>query len=407
MEYISRNLEAVVMQVTKEFPAVLVTGPRQVGKTTMLQKLMEGTNRKYVSLDDLNERSLAKSDPELFLQVHNPPGLIDEIQYAPELFPYIKIYADSHHEPGAFWITGSQVFQMMRGVQESLAGRIAVLSMTSLAQAELAGASMTPFKIDLEALTEREKFRMPADVQGIFERIYRGSMPAIVSGRNTNSQIFYSSYLLTYIERDVKLLSDAIDSLKFLRFITATAARCSQMLNVAEIAQDADINQKQAKDWLQILETLGIIFYLHPYSNNLLKRLVKTPKLYFYDTGLVCHLTRWSSPEVLENGAMNGAVLENYVVSEIAKTWLNSGKEPYMYYYRDKDAKEIDIVLEHDGILNPIEIKKTSNPGTELTRVFSLLDRASVPRGKGAVVCMKPKVGVIDRENYIVPVWTI
>lgn len=407
MEYISRNLEAVVMQVTKEFPAVLVTGPRQVGKTTMLQKLMEGTNRKYVSLDDLNERSLAKSDPELFLQVHNPPVLIDEIQYAPELFPYIKIYADSHHEPGAFWITGSQVFQMMRGVQESLAGRIAVLSMTSLAQAELAGASMTPFKIDLEALTEREKFRIPADVQGIFERIYRGSMPAIVSGRNTNSQIFYSSYLLTYIERDVKLLSDAIDSLKFLRFITATAARCSQMLNVAEIAQDADINQKQAKDWLQILETLGIIFYLHPYSNNLSKRLVKTPKLYFYDTGLVCHLTRWSSPEVLENGAMNGAVLENYVVSEIAKTWLNSGKEPYMYYYRDKDAKEIDIVLEHDGILNPIEIKKTSNPGTELTRVFSLLDKASVPRGKGAVVCMKPKVGVIDRENYIVPVWTI
>ena len=407
MEYISRNLEAVVMQVTKEFPAVLVTGPRQVGKTTMLQKLMEGTNRKYVSLDDLNERSLAKSDPELFLQVHNPPVLIDEIQYAPELFPYIKIYADSHHEPGAFWITGSQVFQMMRGVQESLAGRIAVLSMTSLAQAELAGASMTPFKIDLEALTEREKFRIPADVQGIFERIYRGSMPAIVSGRNTNSQIFYSSYLLTYIERDVKLLSDAIDSLKFLRFITATAARCSQMLNVAEIAQDADINQKQAKDWLQILETLGIIFYLHPYSNNLLKRLVKTPKLYFYDTGLVCHLTRWSSPEVLENGAMNGAVLENYVVSEIAKTWLNSGKEPYMYYYRDKDAKEIDIVLEHDGILNPIEIKKTSNPGTELTRVFSLLDKASVPRGKGAVVCMKPKVGVIDRENYIVPVSTI
>jgi len=407
MEYISRNLEAVVMQVTREFPAVLVTGPRQVGKTTMLQKLMEGTDRKYVSLDDLNERSLAKNDPELFLQAHKPPVLIDEVQYAPELFPYIKIYADSHHEPGAFWLTGSQIFQMMRGVQESLAGRAAVLSMTSLAQAELAGASMTPLEIDPEALKEREKLRIPADVQGIFERIYRGSMPAIVSGRNTNSQIFYGSYLSTYIERDVKQLSDAIDSLKFLRFMTAAAARCSQMLNVAEIAQDADINQKQAKDWLQILETLGIIFYLHPYSNNLLKRIVKTPKLYFYDTGLVCHLTRWSSPEVLENGAMNGAVLENYVVSEIAKTYLNSGRQPYMYYYRDKDAKEIDVILEHDGILNPIEIKKTSNPGTELTRVFSLLDKASVPRGKGAVVCMKPKVGVIDRDNYIVPVWTI
>lgn len=179
------------------------------------------------------------------------------------------------------------------------------------------------------------------------------------------------------------------------------------MLNVSDIAQDADINQAQAKAWLQILETLGIIFYLHPYSNNLLKRLVKTPKLYFYDTGLVCHLTRWSSAEVLESGAMNGAILENYVVSEIAKTYLNSGKEPYMYYYRDKDAKEIDLVLEHDGILNPVEIKKTSNPGTELTKVFSLLDKASTPRGNGAIVCMIPELSAIDKNNYIVPVWMI
>lgn len=216
----------------------------------------------------------------------------------------------------------------------------------------------------------------------IFERIYKGSMPAIAGGVHANSQIFYSSYLSTYIERDVKELSDAIDSLKFLRFMTAAAARCSQMLNVSDIAQDADLNQKQTKDWLRLLETLGIIFYLRPYSNNLLKRLVKTPKLYFYDTGLVCHLTRWSSAEVLEKGAMNGAILENYVVSEIAKTYMNSGREPYMYYYRDKDAKEIDIVLEHDGILNPIEIKKTANPGTELTKVFALLDKASVPRGR-------------------------
>lgn len=407
MSYITRNLEAVVKQVTDEYPVVLLTGPRQVGKTTMLQRLMEGTDRGYVSLDDLQERSLAKSDPELFLQLHKPPVLIDEVQYAPELFIYIKIYVDSHHEPGAFWLTGSQVFQLMRGMQESLAGRVAVLSMSSLSQAEMSGSLMTPLEIDLEALRGREKTRVPADAHEIFERIYKGSMPAVASGKNTNSQIFYSSYLSTYIERDVKELSDAIDSLKFLRFMTAAAARCSQMLNVSDIAQDADVNQKQVKDWLQILETLGIIFYLRPYSNNLLKRLVKTPKLYFYDTGLVCHLTRWSSAKVLECGAMNGAVLENYVVSEIAKTYINSGKEPYMYYYRDKDAKEIDIVLEHDGILNPIEIKKTSNPGTELTRVFALLDKASVPRGKGAVVCMKPKLGAIDRENYVVPIWII
>ena len=304
MNYIKRNLEKVVSQVTKEYPVVLVTGPRQVGKTTML---------------------------------HKPPVLIDEVQYAPELFAYIKMNVDKNHELGAFWMTGSQVFKLMRGVQESLAGRVAVLSLTSLSQAEISCGEMEPFTIEMEAL----------------------------------------------------------------------AARCGQMVNVAEIARDADINQTQAKNWLGIMETLGIIFYLHPYSNNLLKRLVKTPKLYFYDTGLVCYLTKWSSAETLESGAMNGAILENYVVAEIRKTYLNCGKEPYMYYYRDKDAKEIDIVLEHDGVLNPIEIKKTSNPGTELIKVFGLLDRSSTPRSKGAVICMKPGLGAIDRDNYIVPIWMI
>ena len=295
----------------------------------------------------------------------------------------------------------------MRGVQESLAGRVAVLSLTSLSQAEISCGEMEPFTIEMEALAARKTGRTEIDTRGVFERIYKGSMPAIVSGVNSNNQIFYSSCLSAYIERDVKDLSDAIDSLKFLRFITAVAARCGQMVNVAEIARDADINQTQAKNWLGILETLGIIFYLHPCSNNLLKRLVKTPKLYFYDTGLVCYLTKWSSAETLESGAMNGAILENYVVEEIRKTYLNCGKEPYMYYYRDKDAKEIDIVLEHDGVLNPIEIKKTSNPGTELIKVFGLLDKSSTPRSKGAVVCMKPGLGAIDRDNYIVPIWMI
>lgn len=407
MRYIHRNLETVVSSVTKEYPVVLVTGPRQVGKTTMLQKLMKGTERGYVSLDDLSERDLAKNDPELFLQMHKPPVLIDEVQYAPELFTYIKIYVDQHRAPGAFWLTGSQAWGLMRGVQESLAGRVAVLSMTTLSQAEISGAPMEPFQVELDALSSRAKQRKSTDTHGIFERIYRGSMPAIVSGTNSNSQIFYSSYLSTYLERDVRELSESIDSLKFLRFITAAAARCGQMLNISEIAQDADINQTQARNWLGILETLGIIFYLHPYSNNLLKRLVKTPKLYFYDTGLVSYLTRWSSAETLETGAMNGAILENYVVSEIAKTYMNCGREPFLYYYRDKDAKEIDIVLEHDGLLNPIEIKKTANPGSELTRVFTLLDRASTPRGKGAVICMKPQLSAVDRENYIVPVWMI
>lgn len=407
MRYIARNLEKVVLEVTKEYPVVLVTGPRQVGKTTMLQKLMEGTDRNYVSLDDLNERNLAKTDPEMFLQLHKPPILIDEVQYAPELFVYIKIHVDKYHNAGDFWLTGSQVFKLMSGIQESLAGRVAVLSLTSLSQAEICGGEMQPFTLDIEELSARRKERTEADIGVIFDRIFRGSMPAIVSEKNSNSQIFYSSYLTTYIERDVREVSDAIDSLTFLHFITAVAARCGQILNIAEIARDADINQKQAKNWLGVLETLGLIFYSHPYSNNMLKRLVKTPKLYFYDTGLVCYLTKWSSAETLQSGAMNGAILENYVVAEIRKTYVNCGKDPYMYYYRDKDAREIDIILEHDGVLNPIEIKKSANPGSELIKVFKLLDKSSAKRSKGAVVCMKPELSAIDRENYIVPVWMI
>ena len=407
MSYIRRSLEKIVLQVTKEYPVVLLSGPRQVGKTTMLKKLMEGTERNYVSLDDLQERELARTDPELFLQLHKPPILIDEVQYAPELFPYIKIIVDKEQKKGDFWLTGSQVFSLMRGVQESLAGRVALLSLSSLSQAEAYGGEEEMFTLDTESLLSRKKGKKLADAEEIFKRIFKGSMPAIVSGEITSTGIFYNSYLSTYIERDVKSLSDAIDSLKFLRFITALAARCSQMLNISELARDAELNQKQVKDWLGILETLGILFYLYPYSNNLLKRLVKTPKVYFYDTGLVAYLTKWSSPETLASGAMSGAILENYVVSEIRKTYLNQGKEAFMYYYRDKDAKEIDLVLEQDGELHPIEIKKSANPASEILRVFPVLDKPSLKRGNGAVICLKTDLSAFNKENYIVPVWMI
>ena len=407
MSYIRRSLEKIVLQVTKEYPVVLLSGPRQVGKTTMLKKLMEGTERNYVSLDDLQERELARTDPELFLQLHKPPILIDEVQYAPELFPYIKIIVDKEQKKGDFWLTGSQVFSLMRGVQESLAGRVALLSLSSLSQAEAYGGEEEMFTLDTESLLSRKKGRKFADAEEIFKRIFKGSMPAIVSGEITSTGIFYNSYLSTYIERDVKSLSDAIDSLKFLRFITALAARCSQMLNISELARDAELNQKQVKDWLGILETLGILFYLYPYSNNLLKRLVKTPKVYFYDTGLVAYLTKWSSPETLASGAMSGAILENYVVSEIRKSYLNQGKEAFMYYYRDKDAKEIDLVLEQDGELHPIEIKKSANPASEILRVFPVLDKSSLKRGNGAVICLKTELSAFNKENYIVPVWMI
>ncbi len=409
MEYISRHMESRILELSKSYSAILLTGPRQAGKTTMLRSLAEKENigRKYVTLDDLTERDMAKNDPALFLQLHKPPVLIDEIQYAPELFTYIKIHIDAHHNPGDFWLTGSQIFRLMRGVQESLAGRVALLHMSPLSQREITGAPCVPFTIDLNRLLAEQDQIQPVTAPELFARLWKGSMPGLISGHTPDRNIFYSSYLSTYVERDVRDLSGSVDALKFNRFVTAVAARCSQLLNYNALAEDADIDIQTAKAWVNILETLGIIFLLHPYSNNVLKRTIKTPKVYFYDIGLVCYLTRWSSPEVAESGAMNGALLENFTVSEIMKSYQNAGQEPYLYFYRDRDAKEIDVVLEGDGKLCPLEIKKTATPDKRLTRVFSVIDKSPLQLGTGAILCMADHFSAFDRDNLIVPIWMI
>lgn len=402
-------MEEVFLRLNEQYPAILITGPRQVGKTTMLQQLMklEGKNRSYVTLDDLNERTLAKTDPGMFLQLHKPPVFIDEVQYAPELFSYIKIHIDRNNTPGDFWLTGSELFKLMEGVQESMAGRVALLHLSPLSQQELFGGMATAFKLDFDVLIEKQRQVKFVTTPEIFERIFNGGMPALASGKYTERYIFYSSYIGTYLERDVKDLSGTIDSLKFLNFITAVAARASQMVNYKGIADDCDIDQTTVKSWLRILETLGIIFYLRPYSNNVLRRTVKTPKLYFYDTGLVCYLTKWSSPETAMNGAMNGALFENYVVSEILKSYQNTGKEAFLYYYRDKDTKEIDLLMEGDGKLCPIEIKKTTTPDRKLLNVFQVIEKSPLERGMGAVLCMAEKLSAFDSENLIVPIGLI
>ena len=409
MEYISRHMEARIIELSCSYSAILLTGPRQAGKTTMLRKLAEKEKigRRYVTLDDLAERDMAKNDPALFLQLHQPPVLIDEVQYAPDLFTYIKIHIDKFHNPGDFWMTGSQIFRLMRGVQESLAGRVALLHMSPLSQREITGAACAPFTTDMERLlAERDRIR-PVSTPELFGRLWQGSMPGLISGQIPDRNVFYSSYLSTYIERDVRELSGSVDALKFNRFVTSAAARCSQLLNYKAMADDADIDVQTAKDWINILETLGIVFLLHPYSNNVLKRTIKTPKLYFYDTGLVCYLTRWSSPEVAETGAMSGALLENFTVSEIVKGYQNAGLEPYLYFYRDRDAKEIDVVLEGDGKLCPLEIKKTAVPDRRLVRVFSVLEKSSMQVGTGAILCMADAFSAFDRNHLIVPIWMI
>lgn len=409
MEYISRHMENKILELSKSYSAILLTGPRQAGKTTMLRSLAEKENigREYISLDDLNIRDMAKNDPALFFQLHQPPVLIDEVQYAPELFTYIKIHIDEHRNPGDFWMTGSQIFRLMQGVQESLAGRVALLHMSPMSQREIINAPCEPFSVDFESLSSESKKIASVTTPEIFERIWTGSMPGIISGQYTDRNIYYSSYISTYVERDVRELSGNIDALKFNRFITAAAARTSQLLNYKALADDADIDMITAKAWVNILETLGIIFLLHPYSNNVLKRTIKTPKLFFYDTGLVCYLTKWSSPEIAESGAMNGALLENFAVSEIMKGYQNAGLEPYLYFYRDRDTKEIDVIIEGDGKIYPLEIKKTATPDKRIIRTFGVIDKAPLEIGTGAVLCMAEQLGAFDRNNLIVPIWMI
>lgn len=405
--YITRHMEKPVMELNEQYPVLLLTGPRQVGKTTMLEHLIEveGKGRKKVSLDDLTLRELAKTDPKMFFQLYQPPLLIDEVQYAPELFPYIKIMVDERHQPGDFWLTGSQLFKMMEGVQESLAGRVALLHLSPLSQSEIMKRPPEPpFSLELPLLSERQNGRQMLNTPEVFQHIHQGGMPALVTGTYSNAPIFYSSYIDTYMERDVRRLSNDIDSLKFLRFLRSVAARTSQQVNYKGIADDAEIDQTTAKNWLHVLEALGIIFLLEPYSNNVLKRTVSTPKLYFYDSGIVCYLTRWSSPETAMEGAMSGALLENYTVAEIIKTYQNAGQEPFLYYYRDKDAREIDLILEQDGKLFPIEIKKMASPPKKLTKVFDLIDKSPLQRGTGAILCMADQLGAFDQNNLIVPI---
>lgn len=408
MTYIKRSLEKKILQISEDYSCLLLIGPRQVGKTTTLEHLMEGTGRTKVTLDDAENRRLAKSDPELFLDMHPAPVLIDEVQYAPELFAYIKIKVDNGAVPGSYWLTGSQAFHLMELAQESLAGRTAIIHMSALSQSELYGEAITePLSLTIEKLNERKNYLTSCSPSQMYERIWKGGMPGHRSGKFKDRDVFYSSYIQSYINRDVSDMISGVDKLLFADFIRAAACRAGQMLKIHDIALDVGISDDTAKMWLQVLEKSEVIFYLRPYSNNLLKRTIKTPKMYFFDTGLVAYLTKYSNPEILMNGAINGAILENYTVAEIRKTWLNDAKECLVHYYRDKDTNEIDLVIETDGQLHPLEIKKSTNPGTELTSAFKVLDKGSVPRGAGAILCLRESMSAIDRNNYIVPIWMI
>jgi predicted AAA+ superfamily ATPase len=424
--YIPRAIEPVIRSISQEYPALLLTGPRQVGKTTMLRHLMAGTGRTYLSLDDLDIRKSANEDPKRFLARYEPPLLIDEIQYAPGLFTYLKIMVDERQVPGDFWMTGSQTFKLMRGIQESMAGRVAHIRLSSLSQAEVEGFESVPFTVDRKRLEERQAAQeghraMGRQVvggshqtfaetgqpsSGVFERIFVGGMPALVSGRYRNSTLFFSSYLDSYIERDVRDLVPGLDSFRFLDFIRSMAARTARVVNYAALARDAGISEKTAKAWLSLLETLGVVRLLYPYSNNALNRTLKSPKAYFFDTGFAAHLAGFRNGRALEDDRLSGAFFENHVMNEIVRSYYNAAESTPLYYYADARQNEIDLILDLSNTLYPIEIKQSVDPGIRSIASFKVLDKTG-RRGPGAVVCRTARLGEYNVNDLIVPVGLI
>ncbi|PIE77032.1 MAG: ATPase [Clostridiales bacterium] len=402
--YIKRTIESRLIEFSKNFPVLLLTGARQVGKTTVLKNTNFCKDINYVSLDYPNLRSLARQDPELFLQTYPAPIIIDEIQYAPELFPYIKIRVDQDNSSGQYFLTGSQIFHLMQNVSESLAGRVGLLILNPLSRAEIYGYDEIHFTPSLTMKVHRNE-----SINDVFESIYCGAMPKMIASANLRPEDFYASYVQTYIERDIKSLAFIQNEDKFLKFMSSLATRTAQELNLSDISKDVGVDGKTVDRWISILRTSGLIYLLMPYSSNVIKRIIKRPKLFFMDTGLACYLSLWNNPKALQVSAMAGQMFETYVVSEIIKTYTNSGLDPRtrLFYYRDNNKREIDLIVSENDCVYPIEIKKSASPKKDAIKHFSVLDNVDAKRGKGIVISMSPLIVPIDQDNMVVPIGCI
>ena len=406
MGYVPRNIENAVKRIARSFASVLVTGPRQTGKTTLLKKLFLN-EAKFVTFDNKQDLLMARQSEELFFKQNKPPVILDEIQYAPNLFSEIKLISDRDRKKGQFYMTGSQAYELMQNVSESLAGRVGIVRMLGLSFRETAqDGCLTPFIPTEEFLESRKTDKDSDEYWCVWNRIVRGGYPELHENQEIQTMDYYSSYVATYLERDVRQLIHISDELDFIRFMTVTAAHTGRLVNYDSIARDVGVSPQTVKRWMSILITSGLVYLLEPYHNNLISRAVKTPKLYFMDTGLVCHLTRWYAPEQAERGAMSGALFETFVVSEIIKGYYNAGNpKPPLYFYRDKDGKEIDLIIHENGTLYPIEIKKRGAAALGDIAVFKALDgNPQCERGTGAVIALADEMRYLDARNRVVPV---
>lgn len=409
--YIRRNIETTIKKLCTEFPVIVLTGARQVGKSTLLQ-IIKDSKMNYVTLDDLDARNLAISDPKYFLEQYSYPLLIDEIQYAPNLLSYIKMIVDesrlnilknNQSNKSLFWLTGSQQFNVMKEITESLAGRIGILNLYSLSLSEICGNDASAFQPKIEKLKQKQINKI-IDNKQIFETIFNGGMPSIVTKTIDRNDYFYS-YINTYIERDVRQLLNIGKTIEFYNFMQYIAVRTGQELNYSTIANEIGVDSKTIKKWISVLESSGIIYLLQPFYSNVSNRIIKSPKLYFMDTGLCSYLAKYPSAETLEVGALGGAIFETFVVSEIIKNLTSNGIDPkmYLYYYRDKDQKEIDLIYVEGETLYPIEIKKGISPNKP-DKNFEILKKYSNNVGIGLVFCMCSKLQPINKNCWLVPV---
>ena len=405
MEYIHRSLERKFLKMSSSFKVVMLTGARQVGKSTMLKHLAKDSGRVYVSMDDLNLRDLAQRDPKLFFQIYQPPILIDEVQKAPALFEEIKLLCDESDERGRFWLTGSQSKRLVKQAGDSLAGRICILKMFSLSAKELAGkADDIPDNYTFSSFLQRSKNYPENNILQVYDRIWKGGMPDMLSMDTELRLAYWNSYIDTYLIRDAVDDNGIQDTEGFRKFLRACAAFSAELLNYNDLGNAAGISAVTAKEWIKVLQSMGIIFLLEPFYNNELKRMIKTPKLYFCDTGLCSFLSSWTSRDTLMNGAASGHYLENYVVSEILKNTSYGEKTVSLNFYRDTNQKEIDLVLEIEGGLYTFEIKRTASPERKLIRTFSLLEKSGKKLKAGGVICMAEKPFPIDSSNFLLPV---